>query len=125
MTARDVIEAIAPGIVTIEARGAVYDGETRVIAIPDLGAKDLVALLEAAHEAFHALRHRQGHPFYSDEGWGNWNEEAIEEVRVIALSESWLAARYPDHCEEIRVAANETRKEAIKADPGFVSKWGE
>lgn len=122
MTALDVVNAIVPGTFVREGTHALYDGDTREITLPDPNAVTVESLVEAAHEAFHALRHTQGHPFYR-KGWGNWNEEAVEEQRVIGLAEEWCIARFPGLIAAIREASDVTRRDAIKADPGFVSRF--
>ena len=152
-TVIEVIALICPKVNVVFGKFATYDVETKTIEVPFRNDRSLRRLIEAVHEAFHALRHRQGHPFYkflesskiSFEGlfkvkkeevkktnrikWNEkisrikWNEEAIEESRVTECTEKWCLENLDFPKEKITAIITEVRKEALKPDEGYVSKY--
>jgi hypothetical protein len=134
-TCKTVAESIVPGIHceqqpegTQMMRGwaAYYVPMIKCIVLKDPLSTDLEQLICAAHEAHHALRHIQGHPFY-EEGMENENERTLEDFEVRKVTLEWcLQNLNPPYTRKEIFACDQTFNpgfEALRLTKGYVSRW--
>ena len=120
MTVRKVLTHLVPMVSHALGASAEYDAALRQITMPDLDATDLPSLMNAAHEAIHAQRHHEGHPFYADllASKASWDEEATEEKRVRALTLQLGLEAFPGYSDALYAYDTLLEKDAIQSSSG-------